>query len=646
MTEHQKNHEHEELAKLANQMCDETITHEQRDQLESLLAEHKELRPKYLDYLRVHAGLIWRYRTGDSEPDTGSPAADGGPSVSSSRRDSKVKNQGIGSTGNLFKLFSRRSSFLAISACLFIAAAIWYQGSPSHGPIESDLAQSSNQAIAAKVDFVATLREASYAVWGNENQAINVGSRIRVGSLRLDRGEAELVFDSGAKLLLAGPAELQIEAAQSVFLKQGTIAAHMPPEAVGFEVRTPMSTLVDQGTEFGVVVEESGATEVHVFRGQVDLHYDASQEQAEDSGKLELVDQQARKINQPGGIGEAIDFSRSRFGGLALKIAEPLKWEISEGGNGHYYQLVIEKQPVTWHEAAKLAMDSHFRGMPGHLVTVTSAEEDRFIVDNFVEEMPTRGIWMGLTDVLREGYFVWVTGEPFEYNNWASWPEQQPDNFHEAPWHGGEDYGMYTRFPDKQPWAWNDLSIDSIHERVSAYLVEYEPQVDSLRHRSVSFDPVQWRVDQGGNGHYYRLVLAHDSTDWQTIKQRAEATELVGTKGHLVAMESAEEREFITQHILKICGISEIMIGLSGSLEQDDFRWVTGQKVQEMPVRTPHLPTNHAYGFFRWTAGKTFPDGWEIHALDMNTPPAKWFGYLVEYPVETPEEDVLEKPLN
>ena len=111
-------------------------------------------------------------------------------------------------------------------------------------------------------------------------------------------------------------------------------------------------------------------------------------------------------------------------------------------------------------------------------------------------------------------------------------------------------------------------------------------------------------------------------------------------------MESAEERQFITEHILKVCGIPEIMIGLNGSLLQDDLRWVTGEKIENMLVRKPHLPTDHAYGYMRWSAEKAFPDGWEIHALGMNTPPAKWFGYLVEYPVEVPQENELQNPLN
>ena len=51
----------EELVSLANRMCDKTITDEERDRLEEILEQNEHLRRPYLDYLRVHAALVWRY---------------------------------------------------------------------------------------------------------------------------------------------------------------------------------------------------------------------------------------------------------------------------------------------------------------------------------------------------------------------------------------------------------------------------------------------------------------------------------------------------------------------------------------------------------------------------------------------------------
>ncbi|MEQ8835548.1 MAG: lectin-like protein, partial [Lacipirellulaceae bacterium] len=424
-----------------------------------------------------------------------------------------------------------------------------------------------------------------------------------------------------------------------VYLAKGTIAAHMPPEAVGFKIRTPESTLIDQGTEFGVSVSESDGTQVHVFRGQVDLLYQDAQETSKVS-RLELRDRQARSIALPNTVGEEVEYSKSLFGSLARRVVDPVEWKTADGGNGHFYQLVVEKQPMTWHEAAQRATSKHFRGMPGHLVTITSSEEDQFVLKNLLEDAQFRGAWMGLTDVLREGHYRWVTGEPYDYTNWASWPDQQPDNFQEADWHGGEDYGMYAQFPGKQPWAWNDLSIDSIHEKISAYLVEYEPPLDALRHRSMALDPIHWPKSAGGNGHYYRIVLVLEPVDWETIRQRATESQVHGTQGHLVAMETAEEREFVAKGILRVCGIPEMMIGLSGSLEHNDLRWVNGLSATNLQVERSHLPTDLVYGVFRWNPAGKWQAGWEIRAMSTDVLPADWFGYIIEYPVESIEESL------
>lgn len=606
-----------EVEQLLQRMCDGTISAEERDRLEQVLLSDATARKLYVEFSSVHAALNWKYRTGDGPtPDSTADAGDQARlSVNTGREQSK----------NWLR-FAAQS--LAVAVSIAAAFVVWHLLAP-----EADRVALSPHSLDERPTFVATLRDATGPVWNNESTAVNVGARIRIGDLRIESGEAELVFDSGAKLLVAGPAELKLKSALAAFVSQGTLAAHMPPTAVGFEIQTPTSKLIDQGTEFGVQVDDKGTTQVHVFRGQVDVEVGGSDGEKPQQ-VLPLYDRQARRIDRMGDAGEGIAFSRVPFGRLARRVVEPIEWPEAEGGNGHCYQLVIEKQPISWHEAARAAMNLHFRGMPGHLVTLSSAEEDRFVIDRIVDPDKPRGAWIGLTDVLREGHFRWITGEPYAFSNWASWPDPQPDNFQEAEWHGGEDYGMYTQFLDKQPWAWNDLSIDSVHETVSAYVVEYEGPVADLEHRSMVLDPIHWSASEGGNGHYYRVVLVLEPRDWATIKQLAEQTEVLGAKGHLVAMETAAERTFVADHILRVCGIPELMIGLSGSLEQNDLRWVTGEPVTGFEVERSHLPTDQAYGLFRWNPAGKWQAGWEISAMSVDILPANWFGYIVEYPVE------------
>lgn len=86
---------------------------------------------------------------------------------------------------------------------------------------------------------------------------------------------------------------------------------------------------------------------------------------------------------------------------------------------GHHYQL-IEDGKLTWKEA-KADCESR----EGYLAAITSAEEQAFI-----EEMVSTGTkdfyWLGGTDedsVTND--YLWVTGEVFDYHNWA---KGQPDD--------------------------------------------------------------------------------------------------------------------------------------------------------------------------------------------------------------------------
>ena len=69
--------------------------------------------------------------------------------------------------------------------------------------------------------------------------------------------------------------------------------------------------------------------------------------------------------------------------------------------NGHYYKLI--KQNMTWHDA-KLYCES----LGGYLATATSQAENDFIYNNLVLKI---GIfcWIGATDEVSEGTWLWVT---------------------------------------------------------------------------------------------------------------------------------------------------------------------------------------------------------------------------------------------
>lgn len=510
---------------------------------------------------------------------------------------------------------------LATSAA--VAAVALLAPKDAAGPAD----QNSSDRMTLVVDdggFVATLRESTAAVWSNGAAPLDVGGRVGSGELRLGAGRADLVLDSGVRIVVEGPADLAIESADSAFLRSGKVAVYVPQHAIGFTLTTPTSTLVDQGTEFGVVADDSGATEVHVFRGQVDLVYPADGDNGQ-TPRHSLTDRQAWRVAEAGTRGAGVEFSPATFRGLADQIVEPILWSTAKGGNGHYYQIVVHEAPLTWQQAALDAYNRYHKGLPGHLLTVTSEEEHRFVVNRLIGDRPLPSAWMGITDVLREGYFRWVTGEPVEYECWAVAPLKQPDNYIERQGHGGEDYGMYTSLAGA-PWAWNDLSNDSIHQTVWVSLVEYEPTSEDRRDCSIASEPIGWTRDLGGDGQHYRLVMSLQPLSWDEAAERASETSLLGVAGQLAAFETEAERDFVVDTILKVCGVAENFVGLRGE-SPDEPRWVTGAPLAFDPHTTPNIPTDRVYGQMRWLDG-----AWRLQTVPWERRPAGWFGYLVEYP--------------
>jgi len=84
--------------------------------------------------------------------------------------------------------------------------------------------------------------------------------------LRLERGLAEVEFDRGARVILQGPATLELLAGNGARLLGGSISARVPARARGFTVLSPQGKVVDLGTEFGLSVA-AGSTSVRVFSG-------------------------------------------------------------------------------------------------------------------------------------------------------------------------------------------------------------------------------------------------------------------------------------------------------------------------------------------------------------------------------------------
>lgn len=109
----------------------------------------------------------------------------------------------------------------------------------------------------------------------------------------------------------------------------------------------------------------------------------------------------------------------------------------------------------TWSDAKK-----HCENDGGHLVTYSKAGEETTVESTL--GLTGYRYWMGFNDIQKEGTWVWVTGEPVTYTNWAP---GEPNN-----WANDEDCATGNR--DSTP-GWNDFPCWYLG--VSLFVCEYEP---------------------------------------------------------------------------------------------------------------------------------------------------------------------------
>lgn len=154
---------------------------------------------------------------------------------------------------------------LAAAAALVLFIGGWVIGSSTRkAPTVSDNPE-------AVDDGVALLTQMLDASWTGTRQP-RAGTILSPGRLQLSRGLAQLEFYSGVRLIIEGPADVELVSANRAVCHSGRIRAWVPPQARGFQVVSPEFELVDLGTEFGMEVGANVGSKVEVFDGEVELH--------------------------------------------------------------------------------------------------------------------------------------------------------------------------------------------------------------------------------------------------------------------------------------------------------------------------------------------------------------------------------------
>ena len=263
-----------ELNELCNATVEGTLTAAQRARLEQLLADSDDARRFYVKAMDLSASL------GQYAGEMQMEAADA-PSRGTRIWESKTVR------------------WAALAAALVLALTWWLTSRPAN------VAQTM---AAGPPEFVARLTGIKGAVWPPAAAKLELGDFLRRGQrLRLESGFAEVAFDSGAIVLLEGPAVIDVTSAWDAALESGAIKVNVPSQALGFRVSNQAVEVIDIGTEFSMIADDRGGADVLVLKGEVE----AMPSGDEDSDAIVLQEDESRRFARSG-VTETDDPARMR----------------------------------------------------------------------------------------------------------------------------------------------------------------------------------------------------------------------------------------------------------------------------------------------------------------------------------------------
>jgi hypothetical protein len=297
----------DELLAVMGDFCNGTLDASAGRTLEAALRSDPQARQLFLNYMAVHANL---YAEGGLLMDPAAHDSLGPRDVAGTETmlEGEWDEAGLQHVGPSPKFASQQAAHrswmglaLAASVALVAVGSSWVTylvlvGQGRSQSLAADAGAVEPSELSPSRAFVARITGTHNCVWSQRDQGLAYGSHLAAGqSLALLDGLAEITFADGATVLLEGPAEFVADASDRVALENGRLAAIVPRRARGFRVHTASLDVFEVGTEFGLLAQASGATELHVFNGVVKANVLGSG--GETVRQLELNSSQAARIN-------------------------------------------------------------------------------------------------------------------------------------------------------------------------------------------------------------------------------------------------------------------------------------------------------------------------------------------------------------
>jgi hypothetical protein len=316
----------DELQELLDQFALDELTPDRAARLEELAASDPAACERYIRWafvragLRSHAADAAELPTPDARPPAGSFVLFGG---------------GLrAATANLLQGWP--AAYLIATVVLGVGLAITavtHVSPPDQVVRRSFPGHSSlavHPAVVGRITGTADCRFAadSKTKAPRQKSVVSLGDKIALIS-----GLLEITYDTGARVILQGPVEYEVESAAGGFLSLGKLTARVetakpqdqrPKTLIShpssliphplFSVRTPTATVTDLGTEFGVEVARDGRLEVHVLKGSVQAQFhDANGRNVQ---TVQLVGGEARRYLPA--TGRAVQAAKQPWGDVAV----------------------------------------------------------------------------------------------------------------------------------------------------------------------------------------------------------------------------------------------------------------------------------------------------------------------------------------
>jgi ferric-dicitrate binding protein FerR (iron transport regulator) len=240
----------DQAAILISSYCDESLSEEQLEALRCWLREDSAHTDRFARELLLNSRLCDLLREQQLQFDAWTDALEGGVPSADMHPDKPT----VAPPRHVSPNFRRRMiAMAAIASALAVAALVLIQPWRSH--------------VVAQVSSVAG------AAVKSDGTKVLAGAFLSEGEkLRVDRGSLMVTFGCGAKVLVAAPAVFTLNSETAGTLSRGVAAAHVPTQAIGFVIHTPLLKVVDLGTEFRLKLLANDQLELHVFDGLVDVH--------------------------------------------------------------------------------------------------------------------------------------------------------------------------------------------------------------------------------------------------------------------------------------------------------------------------------------------------------------------------------------